>query len=1173
MNFELLISLFRRSREYATLTEAIRSQLATGRIRPITATGLSEGASDVFLPALIGDFSDQCVLLLVPEEKDAAAAAALLGSCGIRVLRYPARDYNFNNITASHEYEHERLHVLSRLLTDPDPLVIAATPEAALQITVAPETLAARTVTVDTGGTVDTAALARSLTEAGYTRGELVEGPGQFAIRGGIVDVFPPTDAPYRIELFGDEIDRIGTFHPETQRFLEPVEGKIRIPPAREILPDGEARRTLAALIRRQKKKLTGADDASRRAAEVLDGEIAALEQEADIDFADKYLPLLCPEGTCLLDYFRGLLVIRSAQACAAKAEASGALLAQSVTDMLAAGELFPMRAGSEYQRAWDAVEGAWTQMPCLTLDALGTPGSGLSFRFQSGHVPAYAGNLALLREDLENYVKNGYMTAVVCATEPEEEQMVRSLHDDGYTVGCAEGADAAFFSPGAGGRMPVGVLVGSFSAGFDLLSPKLAVLNFSSAQRTAGRVRKPSHKTKKNASEAILSYADLEVGDLIVHTVYGIGQYTGIESITVDGTTRDYITIRYAGTDKLFLPVDQLDMVSKYIGAGADTGAVRLSKMGGTDWVRAKSRAKAATRDMARELIELYARRKRARGIAFEPDDDLCRQFADAFEYEETDGQRAAIEDIRRDMEASCPMDRLLCGDVGYGKTEVALRAAFKAAMSGYQTAVLVPTTILAFQHLQTFQSRMRGFPVEVDMLSRFRTPTQQAASLRRLRRGDTDIIIGTHRLISSDVQFARLGLVIVDEEQRFGVGQKEKLKQLAPDADVLTLTATPIPRTLNMAMGGIVDMSVLEEAPGMRSPVQTYVMEYDEGILNEAMRRELRRGGQVFYLQNRIENVYETASRIGRALPEARVAAAHGRMDREEIEEIWASLVRGEIDVLVSTTIIETGVDVPNANTLIIENADRYGLAQLHQIRGRVGRSSRRAYAFFTYPKYKELSEIAERRLAAIREYAAFGAGFKIALRDLEIRGAGNLLGAEQHGHMEAVGYDMYVRLLNEAIIEEQGGEAPVRAECAVDIREDAYLSKGYIPGAPQRMEMYKKIARIGEYADYEDILDELCDRFGEPPAAAVTLCRIALIRALGIKAGMKKIEQRDQLLRLVPDEVRPAAMAALSDAFPKAQLKMQLGGEPTLTCRPPKGEKISDFAVDLLTKYVQF
>ena len=1172
MNYKLLTDLLRTGREYGNMVASIRSALQTGRHRPVTATGLSDGAADVFLPALAEDFADMCILILTPEEKDAAATASLLQGAGLPALQYPARDYNFNNITASHDYEHQRLRVLSSLLFDAEPLIITATPEAALQITMPEKLLTALTVTIDINTRIDTEKLAASLSASGYVRGELVEGPGQFAVRGGIVDIYPPAAAPYRIELFGDEIDRIGTFDVQTQRFTETVDGKIRIPPAREVTVSAEMRAGLSSAIRRQIKKLATSEGEHAHAAEILTGELAVLDAGLEIDFADKYLPMIYPEGSCLTDYFSGMMIIRSSQSCENKAEACAALLSQSITDMLGCGELFAVKQNRGYLREWDAIADCASVMPAVYMDAFTAGGlSSHTYNFSASHIPAYSGNMALLQEDLSNYVKNKYMTAILCATEVEQKEVIRALSDEGYTAAPADGAGIEFFT--SANQKPIAVLCGEFAAGFDLLSPKFALLNFSAAHRAGGHVRRRKSATKKKATEAILSYADLEIGDLVVHTVYGIGQYTGIENITVDGTTRDYITIHYAGTDKLFLPVDQLDMVSKYIGAGSDSGAVKLSKMGGADWGRTKAKAKAATKEMAKELIALYAKRKRTKGIAFDPDDDMCRQFADSFEYEETEGQSTAIADIRRDMEASYPMDRLLCGDVGYGKTEVALRAAFKAVMSGYQVAVLVPTTILAFQHLQTFQSRLRGFPVEVDMLSRFRTPTQQAASLRKLRRGDTDIIIGTHRLISKDVTFSNLGLIIVDEEQRFGVEQKEKLKQIAPDVDVLTLTATPIPRTLNMAMGGIVDMSVLEEAPGLRSPVQTYVMEHDDGILLEAMRREMRRGGQVFYLKNRIESVYETAAKIARSLPEARVATAHGRMDRDELEEIWADLVKGEIDILVSTTIIETGIDVPNANTLIIENADRYGLSQLHQIRGRVGRSSRRAYAFLTYPKQKQLTEIAEKRLSAIKEYAAFGAGFKIALRDLEIRGAGNLLGAQQHGHMEAVGYDMYVKLLNEAVLEEQGEAPEARVECAVDIRCDAYLSKAYIPAAPQRMEMYRKIARITEYEDYEDILDELCDRFGEPPSASVNLCKIAHLRALGAKAGMKKIEERDGILRLVPETVHPNALSALAAAFPAAQIRMALGGESAVVCRFKKGTRVVDFATDLLTKYIQF
>ncbi|MBQ2706725.1 MAG: transcription-repair coupling factor, partial [Clostridia bacterium] len=633
-------------------------------------------------------------------------------------------------------------------------------------------------------------------------------------------------------------------------------------------------------------------------------------------------------------------------------------------------------------------------------------------------------------------------------------------------------------------------------------------------------------------------------VGDFVVHVNHGIGMYMGIEQLTVVGVTKDYIKIKYAGTDLLYLPTDQLDMVSKYIGAHTEGGGVKLSKMGGADWQKAKAKAKLAAKSMAKELIKLYAERQRKEGFAFAQDDDFQREFEAAFEYEETAGQLQSIGEIKQDMESKVPMDRLLCGDVGFGKTEVAMRAAFKAVMSGKQVAILVPTTILAMQHYQTLLSRMRGFPVTVDMISRFRTPKQQQETIRRLRRGDVDIIVGTHRLVSKDVVFRDLGLVIIDEEQRFGVAHKEKLKQISYNVDVLTLTATPIPRTLNMAMSGIRDMSVLDEAPGDRFPVQTFVMEYDELIVAEAIKKELRRGGQVFFLHNTVDDIDGVAMRIQNAVPEARIAVAHGQMDKETLSDIWKGMVTGEIDILVSTTIIESGVDVPNANTLIIDHADRLGLSQLHQIRGRVGRSSRRAYAYFTYPPRLNLTEIAEKRLSAMREYTEFGSGFKIALRDLEIRGAGNLLGAEQHGQLDSVGYDLYVKILNDAVLEEKGEAPKPKFESKLDISLDAYLPERYIKSESQRMDIYKKIAHIENSEDLDDLADELMDRFGEIPRLADTLMYVSLARALCSQARIPKIEHKGQTITILPETFEPLRWAkAAADCG--VQLTFQMAG----------------------------
>ncbi len=1185
MNYKLLCDLFRRNRDYAALSDALTAPVF-GRRKPFFLSGLTDGAEEIFLTAFAEDFAspDAPPVLLFADDRKAAAFRDFLLSVGVRAAHFPTREYCFSNVASSHENEGARLCVLSSLRgllpEENRPTVITSTAEAALQITMSPEEAAALCVRVASDEPLETEALAASLATAGYVRVDLVEAPGQFAVRGGIVDVYPPSGGAVRIELFGDEIDRMGYFSPETQRFTESAPDTVVFPPVRELILSKERREELAEMIHRHLRRLGRsefADEKNGRAATVLAGELQTIEHDFDVNFADKYLPTICPDGACLLDYLTGPILLTDAGASEERTAAAAALTEQSLASMTESLELPPQKGGL-YLRDFSEF-GTHQGGPVLFMDAVSHSHGGLNpagvFLFNTRHVTAYAGNTALFLDDLARFTHEGFLVSVLAAGESEKSALTEQLIRDGYTALSADNESLPIDTLLAGKSKPILMMSGEFPGGYELASPKFILMDYahSSVRPSRGRLLRHAKK-KKAASEAILSYADLEVGDIVVHDAYGIGQYRGIETLTIDGSTRDYVSIQYAGTDKLFLPVDQLDHVSKYIGAGSDSGAVRLSKMGGADWNKAKSKAKASTKAMAKELIELYARRKRTKGIAFEPDDDLCREFADSFEYEETDGQLAAIEDVRRDMEQPYPMDRLLCGDVGYGKTEVALRAAFKAVMSGKQVAVLVPTTILAYQHYQTFLSRMRAFPVQVDMVSRFRKPSEQAAAIRKVARGDTDILIGTHRLISKDVSFRDLGLIIIDEEQRFGVAQKEKLKQIAVNADVLTLTATPIPRTLNMAMGGNDDMSILEEAPGLRSPVQTYVMEFDEAILNEAIRRELRRGGQVFYLYNRVEGIYGVADRIGRAIPEARIAVAHGQMDRDEIEEVWDALIRGEIDVLVCTTIIETGVDIPNANTLIIEHADRYGLSQLHQIRGRVGRSSTRAFAYFTYTKGRELTDVAEKRLSAIREYAEFGAGFRIALRDLEIRGAGNLLGAEQHGHLDAVGYDLYMKLLEEAVIEEKGEEVKKPLpECAVDVRCDAFLSKSYIASAPQRMDMYKRIARVETDADYDDILDELCDRYGEPNAAAVNLCRIARIRALGRQCGFTKIEERDGAARFYTDSVNPAAVQRLAAKYPLLGIRVQLGQFPHISMKVKTNERNTEFLLEILTKYAAF
>ena len=1174
MSTDLGSAVLRSSREYREFIEALNAPIPRGTAPAAVAGDLSEAAMKTFIVCCARDVTEagRSALFVFPDDREALRASEHLESLGVSAAFYPSRDYNFNNITVSRQSECERLRVLSTAARG-EPVAVCAGVYAALQITLGKEAIEELTVTVDPNGKLDEADFIDRLLCAGYSRVEMVEGEGQFAVRGGIIDVFPPGDSPLRIELFGDEIDRLGTFDVMTQRFSAFSEEPATIPPVREVIIAREKREELIRLLKLYRKKIAKDGDEEKRSVRLADSEINSLSEGIELYSADKYIPVLCPDGTSLFESFGGAVFMIGVEELKERADAASLLLDGTITGLLEQEELFASFNAKDYVRPAGTLDrrlpGRRTVSVAGVARGAAAKGAGTqTFAFDSRHVPAYRRNTELFFEDVKNFVAGGYTVAVAFATENERREVTGRLVEDGVSV---ESFDGEKITRPEGKRGVVVTAKTAAEGGFELVGSRCVFLDFSGSGERILAAKRKLKKKYGNSAEAILSYADLEVGDYVVHAAYGIGLYRGIENLTVGGVSRDYVKIDYAGGDNLFLPVDQLDLVSKYIGAGSDTGAVKLSKMGGAEWTRARSRAKESTREMAKELIELYAARRRTKGIAFEPDDEMSREFASTFEYEETDGQLSAIEDVRRDMEQPYPMDRLICGDVGYGKTEVALRAAFKAVMSGKQAAVLVPTTLLAYQHFNSFTSRLRTFPVTVDMISRFRTHSEQQATLRRLRRGDVDIIIGTHRLISKDVEFRDLGLVVVDEEQRFGVAQKEKLKQIAVGADVLTLTATPIPRTMNMALGGIVDMSILDEAPGQRSPVQTYVLEYDEVIIYEAIRRELRRGGQVFYLYNRVEGIYGVARRIEQAIPEATVAVAHGKMSRDELEDVWDAIIRGQTDILVCTTIIETGVDIPNANTLIVEHADTYGLSQLHQIRGRVGRSGRRAYAYFTFRKNKSLSDVAEKRLSAIKEYAEFGAGYKIALRDMEIRGAGNLLGAEQHGHMEAVGYDLYMKLLSEAVTEEKGEKVAKKRDCAVSVNVDAYLSKSYIPSSPQRMEMYKKIARIGCEEDARDMTDELCDRFGEPGEAAMNLIKIALIRALGSSSGMTKIEEQGGGVRLYPELLDPNIFISIAEDYPRGYVRVSPGKPPFVTFRFTPGANKADFVIGVLKKYI--
>ena len=1157
-------------REFYQARIALLEQFAANKPLPLSINGLSDGALDAFLTEVLhaaGAEYPRPSLVLAADEGEARATAARLSGDGVPAVFYPARDFVLLNISASHEIERERLAVLCRLLSG-ECVTVVSTPVAALQLTVPASRLGEMMLSLSPSCEISPDELTLRLVKMGYARVDMVDGVGQFARRGGILDVFSASSPmPVRMEFFGDEIDRMSFFDPISQRTVESCP-HLSLLPAREVTVGKEDR----ARMEKQHAALLSRASEDTRAA--LSAELALLRSEADIPFADRYISLIYPEGECLLSYFasfsRTLSLVISQNDMNERAQVLLRSATEESTALVERGLL-----SSKYNRFYldaAALSSFLSASVTVYLSAFGNAYGGKLgglFGFRARRTVSYFGKPLLLKEDLKNLLSGYYRTVLVTESAAEAEMLCDTLRADGYTPLLIEDT-AEPFDFGRLNDGTVGVCCGALRAGFELLVPKIAIL--STLPDEAARRRKSvrqSKKRKQPAGERIMSYADLRVGDYVVHAVHGIGRFEGMEQIRTDGVYRDYITIRYAGTDSLFLPADRLELISKYIGAKSEDGTVKLSKLGGTEWQRAKSRAKASAKEMAKELVELYALRQKKAGFAFPPPSDMERDFAADFEFEETEPQLNAIAEIERDMERAVPMDRLLCGDVGFGKTEVALRAAFKAIVGGKQVAILVPTTILAMQHYQTAISRMRSFPVDVEMLSRLRTPKEQEKIKRRLARGQIDLIIGTHSLLSKNIVFKDLGLLIVDEEQRFGVAQKEKLKALATDVDVLTLTATPIPRTLNMAMSGIRDMSVLDEAPADRHPVQTYVLEHDEIVLFEAIRKELARGGQVLYLYNRAESIERPASKLAAFFPDARVTVAHGKMDKEELEDIWQSLVRGEIDILVCTTIVETGVDLPNANTLIIEDADRMGLSQLHQLRGRVGRSGRHAYAYFTYRRGKELSEIAFKRLKAIREYAEFGAGFKIALRDLEIRGAGNLLGAEQHGHIDSVGYDLYVKILNEAILEQKGTPAPVAFETQIDIAVDAYIPESYIRTSFERMEMYKKISLVSTDEDARDVLDEFIDRFGDAPRPVQRLLWVAYSRAAASRAHISKVECRDGTLRFVSASLSLDLWSVVFSVHPSLRFAGGAGG-PTVAYRLSRGEDAAEVLYKLMKEY---
>lgn len=1091
---------------------------------PLGVLGLPAAPKSLVIHSLCDDLSHGTVVI-APDEAFAQRICSDLTNLGTRAAVFPARDFNFQSSeSSSKEYEHERIAALSKFVSG-ECRVLVCSAEAALQRTIPKDELIKRTFTLKTGDTISTIEIRSRLFQAGYSFSEMVEGAGQFSLRGGIIDVFPANyDSPVRIELWGDEIDSISVFDIISQRRLENI-NTVCLSPANEILFDSDE--IFAQKIEELVKTVRGKN--STKIKELLLTDADNLKNGIQPGSMDKYFPLAYEKCETVLDYCKdSLLFVCDSSAVKENAKSVQKLLNEEIKELFLDGNLckgldcFSITT----QNLFDAYSSSKTvYLDFFARGSFDTPVKDL-ITFNINQNSAWDGSYKILLEDISPCIRKGYTVVVFAGTEKAAEGLLEELADDEIpTILCPE-------QPKVLQKGYVNILSGVFSAGLDCAAEKILFVTYG---RHAKASRKSVKKYKKSAN-SFNSLEELHRGDYVVHATNGIGIFDGIEKVHMEGLTKDYIKIKYAKGDILYVPVTKLELVSKYIGPHEEDGSrtVKINRLGSPEWEKTKSRVRGALKDIADQLIKLYAERLNTPGFAFSPDIDMQNDFERRFEFEETDDQLRCINEIKNDMEKHHPMDRLLCGDVGFGKTEVALRAAFKCICDGKQVAILVPTTILALQHYRTIMHRFEGFPVEAEMLCRFRSPKQQKEILKKIKAGSIDIVAGTHRIISKDVQFKDLGLVIVDEEQRFGVAQKEKLKEKFPTVDVLTLSATPIPRTLNLALSGIRDLSVIEEAPLDRYPVQTYVIEQDMGIISQAIAKELRRGGQVFYLHNRVEDIEETAAKLKEFFPDASFGIAHGKMNEEQLSEVWKDLVEGEIDILVCTTIIETGVDVPNVNTLIIENADKMGLSQLHQLRGRVGRSTRRASAYCTFTKDKQLSEIAQRRLAAIREYTQFGSGFKIAMRDLEIRGAGNMLGAQQHGHMEAVGYDMYMQILSEEIEKQKNGsDTPFvpKKECQVDIQINAHIPENYIVSYPQRIAAYKRIADIRSFEDSLDVTDELIDRYGEPPESVLGLIKVALLRNCAADNDIYEISQRSNALLLYVNQIDKDVLSRLS------------------------------------------
>ncbi len=1081
-------------------------------VRSINVSGISETQKAHMIFSLCIHAEKPCVIVAYSDLQAKKLYEDMQFFVGDHAKLFPSKEYIFYEVEAySTDIIRQRFEVLDALCSAPKNTIVITTEKALRQIIMPSEIYKKNIKALTIGMIYELQALVEDFIVMGYERVDMVEGRGQFSVRGGIVDFYPLiSEYAYRIEFFDDEIDSIRVLDTITQRSVDKVK-EVRVGPAREALLTKQQVDNITIQLNKIVHKVEAKINRGMQ-PEILEATLTHLK--ADIEkfkqqhyFAslDKYLPFIYSEQSTILEYLGGnaITFIDEPLKIEQQVKATTFEFNETIKAMMEKGLVIEDTSRLMIDET-DYISRI-LERKCINLSTLtrtkkdDVESSTINITGKILH--SFHGKLEFLYEDLERWKKNKYRIVILAGTKNRGIELVKILEERNiHSVYMDEINEV----------MPEGQIVitqGSLTKGFEY--PLIRFVIISDKEIFKQHSKRKSKKRKKSAA-TIKSFTDLNVGDFIVHQNHGIGRYMGSERLIVEGITKDYLKIKYQGDDYLYVPTNQLDLVQKYI--GGENKRVRLHKLGGADWTKAKAKVKKSVQNLAKGLIELYATRQSIKGHAYSNDTTWQRQFEDTFPYEETQDQLRCIREVKEDMENIGCMDRLLCGDVGYGKTEIAMRAAFKAVMDGKQVAYLVPTTILAQQHYSNFTQRMKDFPVTVEMLSRFRSPSEQKNIIKRLKTGEIDIIIGTHRIIQKDLLFRDLGLLIIDEEQRFGVTHKEKLKEIRKNIDVLTLTATPIPRTLHMSMIGVRDMSILEEPPEDRYPVQTYVLEYNNALIRDAILKEISRGGQVYYLFNRVRGIYKVAENLRQMIPDAKIAVAHGQMNERELEDIMLKVLNGKIDVLVCTTIIETGLDIPNVNTIIIEDADRMGLSQLYQLRGRVGRSNRLAYAYICYKKDKVLQESAEKRLQAIKEFTEFGAGFKIAMRDLEIRGAGNILGPEQHGHMDAVGYDMYCKLLEESVRELKGEQVIEQIETTVELNVDAYIPDTYIKRDSHRVDIYKRIASIQNLQDAYDVEEEIEDRYGDLPASVRNLIQIALIKTLANQLRISVITQKD-------------------------------------------------------------